>query len=279
MLECRAIKHYDYDKKQLLDGVGKLHIDHYEDVQCVKFPINRFFQYMSVYVYFVDDLMIDTGPKHSKRRIGQFLVANNISKAAITHEHSDHCGTARWLVKKHDIVVYTNKANTKRSYFSLRSIHTLAEQYPEKIECSHHTFLPIFTPGHTRDHTCLYEPNKGWLFTGDLYITSNPTVSLWSESLSKYIDSLKTVAALDFDTIFCAHQGVVQNGKQMILEKLHYLETIQSEAVELYEQGYSSRMIAKKLFPKKARLERLTFGAFSSLHLVRQLIRAHNKHV
>lgn len=150
-------------------------------------------------------------------------------------------------------------------------------QYPEKIELKNHTLIPIFTPGHTRAHTCLYEPDKGWLFSGDLYVTPQPKVSLWSESLSKYIISLKKVLTLDFDTLFCAHQGVVTNGRKKLEEKLEYLEMIQTEAVELYDRGYSPRVITKKLFPKKAKLERISFGAFSSLHLVRQLIRAHKK--
>ena len=28
----------------------------------------------------------------------------------------------------------------------------------------------IHTPGHCSNHLCLYEPNKGWLFTGDLFV-------------------------------------------------------------------------------------------------------------
>lgn len=252
-----------------------LHISYYKNVQCIKLPINRFFPYMFVYLYMIDNLMIDTGPKYFKYRLGQLWKERKIEKVAITHDHSDHCGTAKWMAKKYSVPIYTNKANTKRSFF--KSIHAISEQYPELIECREHTFIPIFTPGHTRDHTCLYEPNEGWLFTGDLYVTPEPKVSLWSESLSKYITSLKTVLSLEFDTIFCAHQGVVKDGRQKLEEKLEYLELIQAEAVKLYEKGYSERVIVKKLFPKKARLERLSFGAFSSLHLVRQLIRAHNK--
>lgn len=256
-----------------------LHVDDYEGVKCIKLPINRFFPYMSVYVYFVENLMIDTGPRYTKHRLSQLLKKREFDTVAITHEHKDHCGTAEWIAKKFSVPIYTNKVKTRHSFFDMRNIHKISEQFPEKIKSGKYTFIPVFTPGHTRDHTCIYEPNKGWLFTGDLYVTPEPKVSLRSESLSKYITSLETVLSLEFDTIFCAHQGVVENGRQKIKEKLEYLKLIQSQAVDLYEQGYSERIIAKKLFPKKARLERLTFGAFSSLHLVRQLIRAHYKHV
>lgn len=250
----------------------KLNIGKFQDVQKIKLPIHPFFPDMFVNIYIVDELLIDTGPKQKKARLAEILHTNNIQKVAITHEHNDHCGMAKWIAKNFSVPIYMNKEKMKKIPFA-------CEQYPEKIECRNHTFIPIFTPGHTRAHTCLYEPNKGWLFSGDLYVTPQPKVSLWSESLSKYIMSLKTVLTLDFDTLFCAHQGIVENGRKKLEEKLEYLEQIQKEAVELYNRGYSVRVIAKKLFPKKARLERISFGAFSSLHLVRQLIRAHNKQV
>lgn len=248
----------------------KLNIEKFQDVQKIKLPISPFLPNMYVYIYIVDELLIDTGPRQRKARLSKIIHTHHIEKVAITHEHNDHCGMAKWISKNFSIPIYMNKEKIKKIPFA-------CTQYPEKIELENHTLIPIFTPGHTRGHTCLYEPDKGWLFSGDLYVTPHPKVSLWSESLSKYIDSLKTVLTLDFDTLFCAHQGVVINGRKKLEEKLEYLEMIQAEAVGLYERGYSPRVIAKKLFPKKAKLERISFGAFSSLHLVRQLIRAHKK--
>lgn len=255
----------------------------YNYVEVIRLPIHRFFPDMFVYIYFVDGLLIDTGPRSYNSKVRHLLRNMSIEKVAITHDHKDHCGLAKWISKKLHVPIFLNKVKTRRwsidNVLFIGRIKKNAEQYPEKIECKQHTFIPVYTPGHTRDHTCLYEPNKGWLFTGDLYITPEPKVSLWSESLSKYITSLKTVLALEFDTIFCAHQGVVENGRKKLEDKLAYLELIQSEAVHLYEAGYNERAITRKMFPDKTRLERLTFGAFSSLHLVRQLIRAHNKHI
>lgn len=262
---------------------SKVHSSYYEDVKCIKLPINRFFPYMFVYAYIVDGLLIDTGPGHSKAQFGRILQEAHVEKVAITHEHKDHCGMAKWINKHFDVPIYMNKVKRGRwslnEAFVVGQVKNIVKQYPEKIELKQHTIQPIYTPGHTSDHTCLYEPNKGWLFTGDLYVTPEPKVSFWSESISKHIESLRSVITLDFETVFCAHQGIIKNGKQKVTEKLNYLENLQLQVVRLYESGYNERGITKKLFPEKARLERLTFGAFSSLHLVRQIIRSHNKHV
>ena len=31
-------------------------------------------------------------------------------------------------------------------------------------------FDVLETPGHSPDHVCLWEPERGWLFTGDLFL-------------------------------------------------------------------------------------------------------------
>ncbi|PWA12810.1 hypothetical protein DCC39_03965 [Pueribacillus theae] len=255
--------------------------DFAQQVEVIKLPIHCFLPSMSIFIYFVDGLLIDTGPRFKRKRLSRLFQRLNIEKVAITHLHKDHSGMASWISKNLDVPIYINKTPARRFHVSDRLFSDRfsreAEQYPDKIELEHHTFIPIETPGHTRDHICLYEPNKGWLFTGDLYITPHPKVSLRTESIAHYISSLNRVIQLDFDTVFCAHQGIIRNGRNSLIEKLEYLQEMQFQAVQLYKQGYSERMIAKQLFPKKARLERLSFGTFSSLHFVRSCLRAHTR--
>lgn len=41
---------------------------------------------------------------------------------------------------------------------------------PEVYSQKGFSFLPIHTPGHSKDHTVFLEPQQGWLFSGDLYL-------------------------------------------------------------------------------------------------------------
>src|SRR5699024_5999220 len=141
------------------------------------------------------------------------------------------------------------------------------EPFPRVIKTSAYEFHPISTPGHTSDHVCLLEPNKGWLFTGDLYVTPYPKVFLKDESISDYIESLEYLQSLDYDTVFCAHEGVIENGKEKMAKKLAYLKRIRSEVVQLHKLGYSDQGIRSKIFPKRVKLELISFGFFSRLHL------------
>ncbi|HET7579545.1 MAG TPA: MBL fold metallo-hydrolase, partial [Bacillales bacterium] len=137
----------------------------------------------------------------------------------------------------------------------------------------HHRFYPVETPGHTSDHVCLYEPDQGWLFSGDLYITPYPKVFLKEESISDYIESLRKLSSLDYHTVFCGHEGVISNGKGKMKKKLVYLEKTRKEVFEMHKAGFDDRTIMKKLFPGKVRLERLSFGSFSRLNLIRSCYR------
>ena len=40
----------------------------------------------------------------------------------------------------------------------------------EWLETPRFRFRVIHTPGHSADHIALYEPNRRWLFSGDLYL-------------------------------------------------------------------------------------------------------------
>lgn len=246
-----------------------MHTFTFREIRGIQRPISRFLPSMQVYIYFIDGLLIDSGPRTNRTKVAEHLKKWDIQKVAITHHHPDHSGLVPWLRKHFEVRVYLNTSSTHK-------LGEWTEQYPDTIYTNHFEIIPIHTPGHTEDHVCLYVPTEGWLFTGDLYVTSFPKVSLRSESISQYIDSLQKVLTYDIETIFCAHQGVLPNGKERLEEKLHYLKTIQSQVIELHKAGYNERMITRKMFPEKAKLEWISFGAFSSAHLVRSCLRESN---
>ncbi len=73
----------------------------------------------------------------------------------------------------------------------------------------------VVTPGHSPGHCCLYDEEKGILFSGDLIlgdITPNLCYELWLEDpLTEYLKSLNIVEALDIRRIFVAHRGMLMD--------------------------------------------------------------------
>ena len=265
-----------------------MHTFTYEGIKVFKFPVLPFYEDFVFYLYFVDGLLVDTGPRLRKSILAPAFNKLPIEKVALTHHHDDHMGMAGWLARNKDLVIYTHE-NTfphikkqKHLPWIYRVGRKLAGQfnpvvYPEKIITKQHEFIPIHTPGHTDDHVVLYEPNKKWLFTGDLYITSNPKVAHRSESIKQYIESLEKLMTLDFETIFCAHEGVIQDGKERIEEKITYLKRMQKSATEMHEEGLTDEEIVKIIFPRRVALESLTLGAFSRKKFIQACYRDETK--
>ncbi len=251
-----------------------MEIYNHEEIKIITFPLLPFYQDFVLYIYYVDGLLIDTGPRFRKSKVAAEYEKLPIKQVAITHHHVDHMGMAGWLSRHKDVDIYTHE-NTlphikkqKHLPWIYRFGRKLAGQfepviYPEKLTTERYEFIPIYTPGHTDDHVVLYEPHKKWLFTGDLYITANPKVAHRSESIQQYIESLEKILTLDFETIFCAHEGVVTDGREKIKEKIAYLKRMRKAATEMHQEGFTDEEIVKIIFPRQVVLESITFGAFS----------------
>ena len=62
--------------------------------------------------------------------------------------------------------------------------------------------------------TCFLEPERGWLFSGDLYISGRTRYLRADESVADTIDSLRRFLEVDFGTLFCSHRGPIADGKE-----------------------------------------------------------------
>ena len=107
------------------------------------------------------------------------------------------------------------------------------------LETKRFRFDIIPIPGHAADMVALYEPNRRWLFSADLYLNSYIDYFLTDESIADQIASTKKILALDFKELFCSHKPQLTNGKQQLTKKLNFLESFYHEVSLLYDKGYS----------------------------------------
>jgi glyoxylase-like metal-dependent hydrolase (beta-lactamase superfamily II) len=146
---------------------------------------------------------------------------------------------------------------------------------PPVIESTRISLLPIHTPGHSLDHTSYLEKNEGWLFSGDLYLSSRIRYFRADETMDDTIRSLRNVLSLDFQTLFCAHNPALADGKKKIREKLDFLENFSGEVVTLLDRGFREKEIMGALPCKEVALVKLfTMGNVSLANMVRATIRA-----
>ena len=94
----------------------------------------------------------------------------------------------------------------------------------------------IYTPGHTIDHICLYDPEERLMFTGDMLlqsITPNPDIyppwlSEKSSGLPDYIDSLRKIRDIETMMALPGHGKSITDFQTRIDEVLlHHEERLQ----------------------------------------------------
>lgn len=77
----------------------------------------------------------------------------------------------------------------------------------ERIDLGGRTVEVLHTPGHSPGHLCFWEPERGYLFTGDLVYKDVLLAWFPSTDPEAYLASLERVAALPVKRVFPGHHS------------------------------------------------------------------------
>ncbi|HHW06459.1 MAG TPA: MBL fold metallo-hydrolase [Clostridia bacterium] len=233
--------------------------------------------------YWVDGVIVDTGPRSLRAGFRAFLAAQPVEKVVLTHSHEDHCGNAV-LFNEKGIPVYLHPGTVDRAaqpvrvpfyrwvFWRPRSPFK-AEPLPGAIETARGKLIQVIpAPGHAPDHVAYLYPEEGVLFTGDLFVSTTTKLGMREEDYAAWMNTLAKLLEYDFDLICCGHAGMVPNGKEMLAKKLHKLQELKESILHLKEKGWSDREIERKLFPHTRKVELLSGGEWGSIHIVRALM-------
>ncbi|MBU0992925.1 MAG: MBL fold metallo-hydrolase [Proteobacteria bacterium] len=239
---------------------------------------------MTSHFYIVDHLVIDTGIAHLRNDVISILEDRHPRMTILTHCHEDHSGNAAAIQRRFNIDIFGHPYTVekmKRKIIILpyqrlvwgRAENTDVLLYPSRIETDKFRLKPIPTPGHSKDHTAYLEENQGWLFSGDLYLGDKIKIFRKDENVHDEILSLKTILKYEFDQLFCAHNPQEHHGKERILAKLDFLETIVGKSRALKEKGLPLNEIIQTLQTSKDTFVRwFTMGNVSYGHMIRSAL-------
>lgn len=238
-----------------------------------------------VYFFEIDGLLIDTGPSLAKYAIASTVQQLDVSQILLTHTHEDHSGNAAMLKELLGVPVYGHILSMEimaqgfdilpyqKAMFGPAGRLTIRPT-DRKIETDSYSFEVIHTPGHAPEHIALYERNKGWLFSGDLFVAEKIKYFRKHESMSDQIKSLKKLVRLDFDLLFCNHNPQLKDGKPKLIRKLHYFEELYGHIKEQHKKGLDTEEIMKALkIGKSLPIELMTYKDVSARYLVTSVTR------
>jgi len=206
------------------------------------------------------NLIVDTGLNRAEcrramadavRAVGIDLVETDF---LITHAHADHIGIAKELAGDHSQVFLSApdalllsrwtsweglfpiaatygfpQGELARGIEGNRNMGFRGEDVPEttgleegRIFCvGNYRFEAVATPGHSPGHTCLYEPGRKILLSGDHILDEiSPNITSWREGnpLRDYLASLDMVHRLEVERVLPGHRSPFADHRRRIRE-------------------------------------------------------------
>jgi glyoxylase-like metal-dependent hydrolase (beta-lactamase superfamily II) len=243
--------------------------------------------------YLVDGLLIDTGCAHSTPELVKAVAGTSLVRIVNTHSHEDHIGANGLLQRQRDgleilahplaLPVLADPRRTQPLHPYRRVMWGWPEPSQgqpisdgEVIETAQHHFQVLHTPGHSPDHLCLYEPDRGWLFTGDLFVGGWDRALRADYDIWQIISSLKRVATLPATRLFPGSARVRDNPSEALAAKINYLSQLGEGVLALHHQGWGVPEITRSLCGGPMLLEFITLGHFARRRLVLSYLGMHD---
>ena len=241
--------------------------------------------YYQTAAYWVDGLLIDTGCAHTAPQLTAALKSFRVGQVVNTHSHEDHIGANAEVQEQFGCPILAHPEalpilqdpklqplQPYRRVFWGWPEPSRASAIGEWVETGTFRFQVIHTPGHSPDHICLFEPTRGWLFSGDAYIGGRDRALRQGYDIHGIIASLKKLAELSVGMIFSGSGTVRTEGRQHLVEKIEYLEDLGEKIHRLYKEGLSARRIRRRLLGRDPTITFLTLGHFSGQRLVQSYL-------
>lgn len=236
--------------------------------------------------YLVDGMMVDTGCAHTAPELLAALADRGpVARVVNTHTHEDHIGANGDLqARRAGLEIFAHPlalpvlADPRRKQ-PLQPYRRVFWGWPKpsraspladgaEIETERRRFRVLYTPGHTPDHICLYEPERGWLFTGDLFVGGQERALGAGYNIWQIIASLRRVAELPASRLFPGSAQVREDPRRELNAKIAYLEDLGGRVLDLRRRGWGIAAIVRAVCGGPMRVEWITLGHFSRRRLV-----------
>ncbi|MFS0576969.1 MBL fold metallo-hydrolase [Sporosarcina sp. 179-K 3D1 HS] len=210
---------------------------------------------------------------------------SDIDRILLTHHHGDHVGLVSRILEMRQIPVYAHPTAIPRLKMDtdfLQMRYRFFQQLYKKMGCGtagdarlakfqetiqkanelalKTDILPIVegdivaglhvleTPGHSPDSISFLDPDRQWLFVGDVLIEHSSTNAIIDPdmagnrlpSVRQHRDSLLKLLEVDANTVFPGHGNLIEGHTDLIRSKLLKMDHKAERIIKLIESGIST---------------------------------------
>jgi glyoxylase-like metal-dependent hydrolase (beta-lactamase superfamily II) len=229
--------------------------------------------------FLVDEsLLIDTGFPWARRCLEKTLkdlgADRTIEYVVNTHYHEDHTGNNDLLFAMTGARIFAHADAVPeirfppelpwfRNFLFGPGRPVEVEPIPPQIQTKRFRFEVQDMPGHCPGHVCLFEIERRWLFSGDLYVAADLDSQLSDADGPARIDSLRKAIELRPACLFDAHGTVLLDEASttaLLTRKLDFLVTIQKRVIDAAINATTLREITRKVFDRRDLVDHLSIG-------------------
>lgn len=232
-----------------------------------------------VAVYLVDDILVDTGSHNKRRNLADYLSGRDVSVAVNTHHHLDHIGANKLLMDRLKIPIFAPRLSVpiiaeRQAIFPYQEgLWGRPEPCPvrplsDRVSTEGCTLEVLHTAGHSPDHVVFYLQEKGWLFTGDEFLTEKPNSARRDENMRQTLRVLRTLLDLAPESLMTSSGMIYRNGTAVLSRTIEYIEEMRERVRTMKEDGLSAEEMVVKLFGRETPLKTFTGGQFSRENFV-----------
>lgn len=231
-----------------------------------------------VHVFLWRGVLIDSGFPTVAREIQRLIADLRPRGAIITHGHEDHAGNAGLLAElgvplwmsplTPDVIRESHSMAAYRRITWGRAAGPIPDSTFDPVP-----LVPLHTPGHSRDHHVVWDPEREVLFSADLFLGPKVRVARPEEDPRVIVSSLRKAAALRPREMWDAHRGRVDAPVAALEAKANWTEELIDRVERRIEGGEPDESIARAELGRPGLVDYFSFGDLSRVNLVRAIRR------
>jgi glyoxylase-like metal-dependent hydrolase (beta-lactamase superfamily II) len=193
----------------------------------------------------VEPLLIDVAPwvEENVRRVTTALApaGGRLAGILLTHIHPDHVGGAQAAREAMDVPLAVHRSRAGFVFGGHPIVPERLLEHGDEIAYAGGRLRAVHTPGHESGHCCYYDPDRRWLFTGDLILGQGTVVVAPPDGdMIAYLASLRALLALDLSCIYPGHGPAIERPYEKINEYLEHRAMRERQILAALEAGVAT---------------------------------------